>query len=70
MEHPYLFLVKLFEFIGLGHFAHANPHVIYSWFAIILLIVCAKLATRRIEMVPTKGQNFFEILVVWRGSLS
>jgi F-type H+-transporting ATPase subunit a len=63
MEHPYLFLVKLFEFIGLGHFAHANPHVIYSWFAIILLIVCAKLATRRIEMVPTQGQNFFEILI-------
>jgi len=63
MEHPYLFLVKLFEFIGLGHFAHAYPHVIYSWFAILLLIVLAVLATRRIEMVPTKGQNFFEIVI-------
>ena len=63
MEHPYLFLVKLFEFIGLGHFAHAYPHVIYSWFAIILLVVFAVLATRRIEMVPTKGQNFFEIII-------
>ena len=63
MEHPYLFLVKLFEFIGLGHFAHAYPHVIYSWFAIILLVVLAVLATRRIEMVPTKGQNFFEIII-------
>ena len=63
MEHPYLFLVKIFEFIGLDHFAHAYPHVIYSWFAIALLIVFAVLATRRIEMVPTKGQNFFEIVI-------
>ena len=41
MEHPYLILVKLFELIGLGHFAHAYPHVIYSWFAILLLIIFA-----------------------------
>ncbi len=63
MEHPYLFLVKLFEAIGLGHFAHAYPHVIYSWFAILLLIVFAVLATRKIEMIPTKAQNFFEIVI-------
>ena len=63
MEHPYLFLVKLFEMIGLGHFAHAYPHVIYSWFVILLLIIFAVLATRKIEMVPTKAQNFFEIVI-------
>jgi F-type H+-transporting ATPase subunit a len=63
MEHPYLFLTKLFELIGLGHFAHAYPHVIYSWFAILLLIIFAVLATRKIGMVPTKGQNFFEIII-------
>lgn len=63
MEHPYLFLVKLFELIGLGHFAHAYPHVIYSWFAILLLIILAVLATRKIGMIPTKGQNFFEIII-------
>jgi F-type H+-transporting ATPase subunit a len=63
MEHPYLFLVKLFEAIGLGHFAHTYPHVIYSWFAILLLIVFAILATRKISMIPTKGQNFFEIVI-------
>ena len=44
MEHPYLFLVKLFEMIGLGHFAHAYPHVIYSWFVMILLIFFAVLS--------------------------
>ena len=63
MEHPYLFLVKVFEAIGLGHFAHLYPHVIYSWFVILLLIVFAVLATRKIEMIPTKGQNFFEIVI-------
>ena len=63
MEHPYLFLVKLFELIGLGHFAHAYPHVIYSWFVILLLIGFAYLATRKIEMIPTKAQNFFELVI-------
>jgi len=63
MAHPYLFLVKLFEAIGLGHFAHAYPHVIYSWFVILLLIILAVLATRKIEMIPTKAQNFFEIII-------
>ena len=63
MAHPYLFLVKLFEAIGLGHFAHAYPHVIYSWFVILLLIIFAVLATRKIELIPTKAQNFFEILI-------
>jgi F-type H+-transporting ATPase subunit a len=63
MEHPYLFLVKLFELIGLENFAYAYPHVIYSWLVILLLIIFAVLATRKIEMVPTKGQNFFEIII-------
>jgi F-type H+-transporting ATPase subunit a len=63
MEHPYLFLVKLFEAIGLDHFAHVYPHVIYSWFVILMLIILAVLATRKIEMIPTKGQNFFEIVI-------
>ena len=63
MEHPYLILVKLFELIGLGHFAHAYPHVIYSWFAILLLIIFAVLATRSIALVPAGGQNFFEIVI-------
>ncbi len=63
MEHPYLFLVKLFELIGLGHFAETYPHVIYSWFAILLLIGFATLATRKIEMIPTKAQNLFELII-------
>jgi F-type H+-transporting ATPase subunit a len=63
MEHPILFLVKLFEIIGLGDFAHHYPHVIYSWLVMILLIVLGVIGAKGISMVPTKGQNLFEIIV-------
>jgi F-type H+-transporting ATPase subunit a len=39
MEHPYLFFVKIFEAIGLGHFAHTYPHVVYSWVLMAILII-------------------------------
>jgi F-type H+-transporting ATPase subunit a len=58
-----MFFVKLFEWIGLGHFAHANPHVIYSWVVMILLIVFGSLASRRLRLVPAKAQNFFEVVI-------
>jgi F-type H+-transporting ATPase subunit a len=63
VEHPYLFFVKLFEFIGLGHFAHAYPHVIYSWVVMLLLVGLGFLGAKGIAMVPTKMQNLFEIIV-------
>ena len=61
--HPYLFLVKLFEAIGLGHFANAYPHVIYSWFVMTILIILGAVAAKGISMIPTKAQNVFEILI-------
>lgn len=63
MEHPYLFFVKLFELIGLGHFAHSYPHVIYSWVVIILLILLGAIAAKSINMIPAKAQNVFEVIV-------
>lgn len=63
MEHPYLFLVKLFEMIGLGHFAHEGTHIIYSWFVMLLLIVSGTIAAKGLTLVPSKMQNFFEIIV-------
>lgn len=63
MEHPYLFLVKLFELIGLGHFAHAYPQVIYTWFVMLLLILLGLAAAKSVSMIPTKMQNFFELIV-------
>jgi len=58
-----MFFVKLFELLGLDHFAHAYPHVIYSWVVMLLLIGFGFLAAKGISMVPTKGQNLFEIII-------
>jgi F-type H+-transporting ATPase subunit a len=63
VEHPYLFLVKFFELIGLGHFAHMYPHVIYTWFVMIMLIGLAMIAVKTVQLIPDKGQNFFEIVI-------
>jgi F-type H+-transporting ATPase subunit a len=63
VEHPYLFFVKLFEWIGLAHFAHSYPWVIYSWVVIALLIVFCYMPVKAMTMVPSKVQNFLEIAV-------
>lgn len=63
MEHPYMIFVHLCELIGLGSFAHHYPHVIYSWIIMIFLIVVAGLAVKGLSMIPTKGQNFWEIVI-------
>lgn len=63
MEHPYLFFVKLFEMLGLGHFAHAYPHVVYSWVVMILLIVFGYMPVKAMSMVPGKVQNLLEVII-------
>ncbi len=63
MEHPLLYFVKLFELIGLGHFAHEYPHVVYSWVVMALLIIVGALGARHISMIPGKAQNVFEMII-------
>jgi len=63
MEHPYLFFVKFFEVIGLAHFAHTAPHVIYMWVVMAILIILSAIAAKTVTLVPSKGQNFFEIVI-------
>jgi len=66
VEHPYLFFVKLIELTGISSFidfAHAYPHVIYTWVVMILLIIFGAFATRKIIMVPTKLQNVSEVII-------
>ena len=63
MEHPYLFLVKFFEMVGLGHFAHANVHVIYTWFVMLLLIGLGFIGAKNVQIIPGKAQNFFEAVI-------
>jgi F-type H+-transporting ATPase subunit a len=63
MEHPLLFLVAINDALGLGHWAHYNAHILYSWVAIIFLIVLAWLASKTIAFVPGKVQNVMEFIV-------
>jgi len=63
VEHPYLFFVKLFELIGLGHFAHAYPYIVYTWVVMIMLIVLGFIAAKSVSLVPTKVQNVMEIII-------
>ncbi len=63
MEHPYLFLVKFFELIGLSHFAHAYPWVIYSWVVMGLLVGLGYLGAKTLSLIPGKGQNVLELMV-------
>ena len=63
MEHPYLFFVKLFELLGLGHFAHAYPHVVYSWVVMLALVILFFIPAKAMSMIPTKAQNVLEILI-------
>jgi len=63
VEHPYLLFVKFFELIGLDHFAHSYPHVIYSWVVMTFLIVMGVIASKGISMIPSKAQNVFEVII-------
>lgn len=63
MEHPFLFFTKLFGAVGMGEWAANNPHVIYSWVVMALLIGLGALAAKGIQMVPTKAQNVSELVV-------
>jgi len=66
LEHPFLFLVKAAELTGIesvAHFAHAYPHVLYTWLAMIVLIVIGSIAARSLSMIPTKVQNVFELML-------
>ncbi|MFO7838237.1 MAG: F0F1 ATP synthase subunit A [Desulfosalsimonadaceae bacterium] len=63
MEHPYLFFVKIFELFGLEHFAHQNPHVIYAWVTMAILIILGAVGTKSLSLVPNKLQNVLELAV-------
>lgn len=59
MEHPILFLDVLTGMLGL----HIPPQVTYSWFVMALLVGLGYLAGKPRALVPSGGQNFFELLI-------
>jgi F-type H+-transporting ATPase subunit a len=58
-----MFFIKLFEMIGLDHFAHEYPHVVYSWVVMALLMILGAAASKNVTMIPAKMQNFFEVII-------
>ncbi len=73
MEHPIFFISVLLEklgihvptagpFHGIGEYL-VQPHVTYTWFVMILLLLLGSLAVRSMKMVPQGGQNFFELVI-------
>ncbi|MDR3204154.1 MAG: F0F1 ATP synthase subunit A [Deltaproteobacteria bacterium] len=63
MEHPVMLLVWLMEKVGYGHFAHAYPHVVYTWFFALVLIIVGRLCISKLTLVPGRAQNFIETIV-------
>jgi F-type H+-transporting ATPase subunit a len=70
MEHPLMFLSILFDALGLPAYGGEGvlaqvlaPHMQHSYLAMIICIVVAKAATRRMEMIPRGMQNVMELFV-------
>ncbi len=78
MEHPILFLTVIFEMLGLpvphglpegmlktnfGIENFTTPHMSYTLFVMLFLIVVSKLTVGKMEMIPGAGQNFWEAIL-------
>jgi F-type H+-transporting ATPase subunit a len=63
MHHPIFFLDTLLAAMGLEHFAKAYSHVTHSWLVMLILILSAILCAKGVQLLPKKGQNFFEVII-------
>ena len=73
MEHPILFISIILEKLGLpvphGPVGHTfleqlcAPYMTYTWLVMAFLFIVSKLTVSNLEMVPGKGQNFWEIVI-------
>ena len=73
MEHPILFISLILKAIGMpvphgpvGDTLLAkivSPHMTYTWLVMAFLIIVPKLTMGKIEMIPGKGQNFWELII-------
>ncbi len=73
MEHPILFISFILEKMGMpvphGPVGDTllsklvSPHMTYTWLVMAFLIIVPKLTLGKIEMIPGKGQNFWETII-------
>lgn len=64
--HPIFLVEEAVKAIGLvdAHGQSLIPaHVLHSWVVMVVLIVLAVLATKKLSLVPKGLQNFFELLI-------
>ncbi|MDH4318286.1 MAG: F0F1 ATP synthase subunit A, partial [Desulfobulbaceae bacterium] len=73
MEHPILFINVILEFFGLPvpHTLVGDglaqqlcvPYMTYTWLVMAFLIIVPKFTMGNLEIMPGKGQNFWEIVI-------
>jgi F-type H+-transporting ATPase subunit a len=73
MEHPILFISVILAKFGLpiphGFVGHTllekivSPHLTYTWLVMAFLIIVPRLTLGKLEMIPGKGQNFWETVI-------
>ena len=73
MEHPILFINVILEALGLpvphtptGHGLLeqlCTPYMTYTWLVMAFWVIVPKLTMGRLEIIPNKGQNFWEVLI-------
>jgi len=63
MEHPVFFIDAILSAVGLEHFAHHFTFVTHTWMTMLILIVSAILFARKVQIIPKKGQIFFEVVI-------
>ena len=62
MEHPIFFIDAILSAMGVEH-AGSYSHITYTWLVMLILIASAFFLAKKINLVPEKGQNFFEVLI-------
>lgn len=73
MEHPILFINVILEALGLP-VPHTitgegllqklcTPYMTYTWLVMAFWIIVPRLTMGRLDIIPGKGQNFWEILI-------
>ncbi len=73
MEHPILFISIILEKLGLpvphGPIGHTmleklcEPYMTYTWLVMAFLIIMPKITMGKMELIPGKGQNFWEAIM-------
>lgn len=73
MEHPILFINVILEALGLPvpHTMTGStlleqlctPYMTYTWLVMAFWIIVPRLTMGRMEIIPGKGQNFWEVLI-------